>query len=136
MKYKITIDGMHFSTLDEFYDEMEKLLTKKLSWKIGHNMDAFHDLLRSGFGVHEVSEGIEFYWLHTNKSRRDFGYKATVLYWEKILQKCHPTNHEEIMLKIKTAQNCEGETLFDIIVGIILNKDDWYNHILNFDNEE
>lgn len=136
MKYKITIDGTHFSTIDAFYDEMARLLTQNLSWKPGHNMNAFHDLLRGGFGIHEVGEGIEFYWVHTNKSRQDLGYEATVLYWEKILQKCHPANCEEVMLKLKAAQNQEGETLFDILVGEILNKNDWYCHVLNFDNED
>ncbi len=31
-------------------------------------MDAFHDLLRGGFGVHEYGEGIEFYWVHAKKA--------------------------------------------------------------------
>lgn len=135
MKHKITIDGTHFSTIDEFYNEIDKLLTRNLSWKTGHNMDAFHDLLRGGFGVHEIGERIEFYWVHSNKSRQDFGYEATALYWERILQRCHPTNYQKIALKINAAQNHEGETLFDIIIGEILDKRDWYDHILILDNE-
>lgn len=134
MKYTITIDGTHFSTIDEFFDEIDKLLTQNLSWKTGHNMDAFHDLLRGGFGVHEVGEGIDFYWIHADKSQQDFGYEATILYWEKIFQKCHPTNRKEVMLKIKAAKAHEGKTLFDIIIDEILNKDDCYNHTLYFDN--
>ncbi len=135
MKYKITIDGTHFSTIDEFYDEMAKLLTKNLSWKPGHNINAFHDLLRGGFGVHEVGERIEFYWVHSNKSRQDFGYEAAVLYWENIFRECHPTNRERIMIKVKEAQKHQGKTLFDIIIEEILDKNDWYDHTLNFDNE-
>ena len=50
---KITIDGNNFVDLDGFFDEMERLLTKDLDWRTGHNFDAFHDLLRGGFGVHE-----------------------------------------------------------------------------------
>lgn len=98
-------------------------------------MDAFHDLLRGGFGMHEVGEGIDFYQIHADKSQRDFGYEATVLYWEEICQKCHPTNRHEIMLKIKAAKAHEGKTLFDIIVDEILNKNDWYDHTLYFDNK-
>ncbi|MBD5529445.1 MAG: ribonuclease inhibitor [Lachnospiraceae bacterium] len=135
MKHKITIDGTHFSTIEEFYDEIDKLLTKNLTWKTGHNMDAFHDLLRGGFGVHEVGEGIEFSWAHSNKSRQDFGYEATVLYWEKILQRCHPTNCERVKLKIEKARSHGGETLFDIIIGVILDKSSWYDHTLKLDNE-
>lgn len=134
MKHIITIDGTHFSTIEEFYDEIDQLLTHNLSWKTGHNMDAFHDLLRGGFGVHEVGEGIEFHWVHADKSRQDFGYEATVLYWEKILQRCHPTNRERVMLKIKAAKEHEGKTLFDMIVDQILYKDDFYDHTLYLDN--
>lgn len=37
---------------------MDKVLTKGLTWRIGHNFDAFNDLLRGGFGVHEYGEPI------------------------------------------------------------------------------
>lgn len=86
MKQTITIDGTHFSTIDEFFDEIDTLLTKNLSWKTEHNMDSFHDLLRGGFGMHETGEEIEFYWIHADKSQQDFGYDATVLYWEKFFK--------------------------------------------------
>lgn len=135
MRYTVTIDGMNFSTIDEFWDEMEKLLTKNLSWKTGHNMHAFHDLLRGGFGMHEMGEGIDFYWINADKSRKDLGYEATALYFEKIFQKCHPTNRQTVMLRMKEAKACEGETLFDIIVDEILDKSDLYDHSLQLDSE-
>lgn len=136
MRYKMTIDGTHFSTIDAFYDEMDRLLTRNLSWKTGHNLDAFHDLLRGGFGVHEVGEGIDFHWIHSNKSRQDLGYEETARHWERILQRCHPANHEIVKQKIRAAQNHEGETLFDIIIEIILDKDDWYDHTVILDDED
>jgi RNAse (barnase) inhibitor barstar len=43
---QITIDGNNFSNEEEFYTEIDKLLTKDLSWKTGHNLNAFNDLLR------------------------------------------------------------------------------------------
>lgn len=134
MGYKITIDGNAFSTLDEFYDEAVRLLTRDLTWRPGRNMDAFHDLLRGGFGVHEVGESIEFYWAHAEKSRRDLGYAATAAYWERILQKRHPSNRAGVTQKLEAAQRNEGPTLFDIITGEILDKDDWYDHSLIFDD--
>ncbi len=133
---RITIDGTHFSTLEEFYDEIDRLLTKNLTWKTGHNMDAFHDLLRGGFGVHEYGEGMDFYWLHAKKSRCDFGYGATALYWENILKKCHPSNRERVALKVADAKNHVGETLFDIIVKQILDKKCVYDHTLILYEEE
>jgi len=125
---KIIIDGTNFSTLDGFYDEMEKLLTRNLTWRTGHNMDAFHDLLRGGFGVHEYGEGIDFYWTHAKKSKQDLGYEATLLYWEKILKKCHPSNKERILQKISDAQNGVGQTLFDLILMNISDKNSVYDH--------
>lgn len=134
MRRTITIDGTNFSNIEEFYDEIDRLLTKNLTWKTGHNMDAFHDLLRGGFGVHEYGEGIEFYWVHADKSRQDFGYEATVSYWERILQRCHPANREIVRQKMETAKAHEGETLFEMIIDQILMKDDVYDHTLYLDN--
>lgn len=108
MRRTITIDGTNFLNIDEFYDEIDQLLTKNLTWKTGHNMDAFHDLLRGGFGVHEYGEGIEFYWVHAEKSRQDFGYEATASYWERIHQRCHPANREIVRQKTETAKALEG----------------------------
>lgn len=136
MTHKITIDGTRFSTLEGFYDEMDRLLTRDLSWKTGHNMDAFHDLLRGGFGVHEDGESIGFIWTHSGKSRRDLGYEATASHWKKVLQKCHPTNREAVAQKIRAAQNREGETLFDMIMGEILDKSDEYDHTLILDDKD
>ena len=49
----IVIDGDKFSDLEGFYSEIDKLLTKDLEWKTGHNMNAFNDLLRGGFVLPE-----------------------------------------------------------------------------------
>ena len=123
IRKEFIIDGNNFNTLDEFYDEIDKLLTKDLTWKTGHNLDAFNDLLRGGFGVHEYGEPILIKWLNYNKSKSDFGYKSTILYYKNILKKCHPTNIEYIKNKIKDAKLNKGETLMDIIIEIILDTD-------------
>lgn len=41
------IDGIRFTTLDEFYDEVERVLIPGVYW--GRNLDAFNDILRGGF---------------------------------------------------------------------------------------
>lgn len=132
-KIKIVIDGNNFSTLDEFFDEAERLLTKELDWRTGHNFDALHDLLRGGFGVHEYGESVDFVWKNSDKSRRDLGYDATAQYHEKILKRCHPSNREIVAKRITAAQNHEGETLFDMIVGQINDKSDVYDHTLKLE---
>jgi hypothetical protein len=39
------IDGHRFSTLDEFYEEIGRVLIPGADW--GHNLDAFNDILRA-----------------------------------------------------------------------------------------
>lgn len=132
-RIKITIDGAKFSTLEEFYNEIDRLLTKNLTWRTGHNMDAFHDLLRGGFGVHEYGEGVDFVWVNSDKSRQDLGYEATALFWDRIKEKCHPTNRDKMAEKAMLARKCQGETLFDIIAAQILDKNSVYDHTLTFE---
>ena len=70
---RILIDGNTFSTKEEFYTEMERLLTRNLEWKTGCNLDALADLLRGGFGFHEYGERLEAFWNNAEKSRNDLG---------------------------------------------------------------
>ena len=123
-RMQIVIDGSKFSTLEGFYTEIDHLLTKNLSWQTGHNLDAFNDLLRGGFGVHEYEQPLEIHWLHSEKSRKDF------------LTCCHPASRRHVAEKITAAQNHTGETLFDKIVKIILDTDNsGHDCILILDNE-
>ena len=55
---------------------------------------------------------------------KDLGYDATIEHWENILKRCHPLNIEHVESLIKDARNHAGQTLFDIIVSIILDSDD------------
>jgi RNAse (barnase) inhibitor barstar len=73
MTKEIIIDGNNFSTLSEFYDEVENKLTKGLNWKIGRNLDAFNDVLRGGFGVHDDDEPLIVRWVNADKSKKDLG---------------------------------------------------------------
>ena len=52
-RQKFTIDGRRFSNMAGFYDEVERVFTSGLDWKIGRNLNAFNDILRGGFGRHE-----------------------------------------------------------------------------------
>jgi RNAse (barnase) inhibitor barstar len=124
MRREIIIDGQNFDDLAGFYDEVERVLTKDLSWHIGRNLDAFNDVLRGGFGIHEYGEPISIKWIHYAKSRRDFGYPATVQYYEEILKRCHTSNVDHLQKKLQNAKNQSGQTLLDRIVEIILDMDD------------
>lgn len=67
----LIINADNFSTLDGFYDEVDNVLTRGLDWQTGHNLDAFNDLLRGGFGVHDYEEPINLIWQNSDKSKND-----------------------------------------------------------------
>lgn len=118
MQKNLVINGNNFSDLTGFYDEVERNLTKDLDWKIGRNLDAYNDVLRGGFGVHDYEERFTLTWINAEKSKRDFGWEATIAYREDILAHCHPDNIPYVMEDVAKAKAGEGETLFDIIVDI------------------
>lgn len=70
------IDGKNFDDLEGFYVEAKKLFTKDSSFSAGHNLEAFNDLLRGGFGVHKYGEPIMIRWNNFSKSKRDLGEKV------------------------------------------------------------
>ena len=121
---EIIIDGNKFSNEAEFYTEIDKLLTKDLDWQPGHGLDAFNDLLRGGFGVHEYGEELHITWINAAKSKTDFGYDATVKHWEQVMKICHPDNREHVRELLQSAKDHTGDTLFDIIVDIIQDSED------------
>jgi len=122
-KKNIIIDGVKFHDVDGFYIEMDKVLTKELTWKTGHNLDAFNDLLRGGFGVHEYGEPIVIIWENATKSRVHFGYDATIKHYQRMLTRCHPTNVNNVSYLLEDAKQKKGETLFEIIIKIIQSHD-------------
>jgi RNAse (barnase) inhibitor barstar len=58
----VIIDGNNFSDLESFYDEIDRVLTKDLNFKTGHNLDAFYDILCGDFGVFSYSESLKLIW--------------------------------------------------------------------------
>ena len=76
-KQTITIDGNNVSDLETFYDEIDNVLTKNLDWQTGHNLDAFNDLLRGGFGVYEYEEPIKLVWTNFSNNKVALGQELT-----------------------------------------------------------
>ena len=87
------LDRNNFNDINGFYDEIDKLLTKDLTWKTGHNLDAFNDLLRGGFNVFEFGEPITIRWINYNKSKKDLG-DDLILKLLEIMLHCDDTNHD------------------------------------------
>lgn len=63
-----TINGTRITSEKVFYNEIEKVLTLNLTWKIGRNLNAFNDVLRGGFGRFECDEKIILKWKNFSKS--------------------------------------------------------------------
>jgi len=119
MRREFIIDGRNFDDIEGFYCEIDRLFTKDLGWKTGHNLDAFNDILRGGFGVHAYGEPIRVVWKNFAKSKNEFGYEAAVSHYERILTLCHPSNTDFVQKKLMDAKNRAGKTLMDMIIEII-----------------
>src|SRR3569833_308211 len=109
------IDGTTFSTLEDFYGEVSRVLIPGSDW--GRNLDAFNDILRGGFGTPEG--GFILRWDNAQLSREKLGYGETMRYLQQKLKTCHPSNRYDVTQDIEAARNKKGQTLFDILVEII-----------------
>lgn len=76
-KKTIKVNGDNFSDLESFYYEIDRVLTNNLEWKTGHNLDAFNDLLRGGFGVYEYLESVKIVWTKFSDSKEKLGNELT-----------------------------------------------------------
>jgi hypothetical protein len=109
------IHGDAFSTLQEFFDEISRVLIPGAHW--GRNLDAFNDILRGGFGTPD--DGFVLRWLDHAQSRRRLGYPETILQLEIRLTRCHPSNRDRVRADLAEAQAGVGQTVFDWLVEII-----------------
>ncbi|WP_299627924.1 barstar family protein [uncultured Tenacibaculum sp.] len=66
-----TINGNKFSNEKGFYNEIERVFTNDLNWRIGRNLDAFNDVLSGGFGTFDVDEEIIIEWKNFYKSEEN-----------------------------------------------------------------
>jgi RNAse (barnase) inhibitor barstar len=111
----LVIDGAAFSTLEEFYDEFTSKVIPGADW--GHNLDAFNDVLRGGFGT--PSGGFRLLWRNAELSRLLLGYKETTRQLRIRLERCHPSNRAHVQRELEAAVNGRGPTVFDWLCEII-----------------
>jgi RNAse (barnase) inhibitor barstar len=115
MKPAFEIDGSKFSTLEEFFEEISRVLIPGSYW--GRNLDAFNDILRGGFGTPEG--GFTIKWKNSTMSRERLGYKETIRQLQLRLRRCHPSNRNWVGAELVAAGNGVGSTVFDWIIEII-----------------
>jgi RNAse (barnase) inhibitor barstar len=115
-----TIEGLAFSTLEEFYDHFTERVIPGTAW--GRNLDAFDDILDGGFGT--PAKGFHFCWYHATLSRERLGYAETARQLTLKLRDCHSTAIDEVAHELRAALHGRGPTVFDWLVDIIRSHGD------------
>ncbi|MFN0009153.1 MAG: barstar family protein [Planctomycetota bacterium] len=109
------IDGRHFSTIEGFYAEVSRVLIPSVEW--GHNLDAFDDILRGGFGTPD--DGFTIRWARQEISKERLGYSETIRLLELRLARCPPSSRPSAARELDSARAGQGPTTFDRLVEII-----------------
>jgi histidinol-phosphatase len=115
LKKTYEIDGANFSTLDEFYDEISRVLIPGVEW--GRNLNALNDILRGGLGT--PAGGFLLKWKNSAISRERLGYPETVRQLGRHLECCHPSNRASIEHDLDMAHAARGTTVFDWLTELI-----------------
>lgn len=115
----LIIDGAQFDDLSGFLAQMDKLLRTDDDSKHTNSLSGLDDLLRGGFGVHHYGEKLSIIWRNAAKSRDDLGYPATAVYWQHVVERCHPSSRAVIENKLEETLHGQGLTLFDMIIDIM-----------------
>lgn len=109
------LDGNEFKTLEDFYAVISRVLIPGAGW--GHNLDAFNDILRGGFGT--PPGGFILRWRNAQTSRHHLGYAETVRQLEQRLQRCHPSQQPAVRQELAAARAGAGPTVFDWLIAIL-----------------
>ena len=128
----LVIDGANFSTMDGLFREFNRLFDVGPDEAV-HSLDALNDLLGGGIGKIPAGARLHIRWLNSEKSREDFGYGATVIYYEKLLRRCHPNNRPRMEALLAEARRGEGETLFEKLTALIARTDTGHDCTLSLE---
>ena len=110
----IILNGLDFHDLDGFYTVIYSMMDLYEDWKPAHNLDAFNDILYSGFG----KERVKLVWEHSAKSKDDLGLQATRDFYQHKIDQGQPYNTNWAAQQLEALNSGKGATLFDIIVEI------------------
>jgi RNAse (barnase) inhibitor barstar len=116
-KLKFEINGKNISTLEDFYDEVSRVLIPGHEW--GRNLDALNDILRGGFGTPDG--GFILQWNNSSVSQERLGYGETARQLKMRAVSCHPSNRQHVAKELEEASSNRGPTVFDWLVEIIQN---------------
>ncbi len=116
---KLEIEGGNFHDIDSFYKEINHLVMKEESWKLGSSLDAFHDMLYGGFGILKNYDQLEIVWKNSEKSRLDLGMETTRNFYQNKLKRPEMFNTKFIQQKLDELEAGSGQTYFEILLEII-----------------
>lgn len=128
----LVLNGADFSTMDGLFREFNRLFDVGPEDAV-RSLDALNDLLGGGIGNVPAGARLHIRWLCAEKSREDFGYGATVLYYEKLLRRCHPNNRPRMEAMLAEARRGEGETLFEKVTALIARTDTGHDCTLSLE---
>ena len=110
------IDGQNFTNLAEFAQEFNRAFADiGADWH--GNLDAFNDYL--DWPTLETEDRYVLIWRHSAVSPGCLGYSAAISWLQERVQNCHPTNMTLFTRRLREAEQHQGPTLFDDLVGII-----------------
>lgn len=119
MVKQIEIEGNAINDIASFYEEINRVLMQEESWRIGHSLDAFNDLLWGGYGALHGAQSVELLWHNMDHSRKALGYQTTRVYYLDKLRPGSPYSKKLFEQKLEALERGTGETYFDSIMAIL-----------------
>jgi len=119
MRKTIIIEGNNISDVISFYNEINRVFMQNEDWKLGNSLDALNDLFYGGYGEIKGKESVELIWKDISKSKSALGYEATKAFYEEKLANPGTYNVKWAEEKLAELERNEGETYFDIVLGIV-----------------
>jgi RNAse (barnase) inhibitor barstar len=112
------IDGSNFSTLEEFWQEIETVFARSVSdiGTFGKNFSALRDVLSI------LPKDSVVMWKNSKLSLKRLGHSETIKLLLRTRQNCHLSWVEMINKEIQIAQCNMGETIFDVVVKIFVEE--------------
>lgn len=117
----VEIDGRAFRTFEEFYEVIGEALIPGEEW--GKNLDAFNDILC--WPLRHDRRPYVLVWRRSNLSRKRLNHGEAERFWEERIQERGGTVSPWLAKRLAEAARCEGPSIFDMIVEIILKHPTW-----------
>lgn len=112
------IDGLNFSNLEEFWQEIERIFEFSISNSGGveRNFSGLRKVLSN------VPKDTVVVWKSSKVSLKILGHSETIKLLQRTQKNCHPSWNGVIKKEIELAEYNLGEIVFDSIVKIFIEE--------------